>query len=146
MNYLAKLEPEDLLKFGLIPEFVGRIPITASLHELTEDELVRIMVEPRNAIVRQYEKLLAMEGVKLRFEDSALKAIAKQAVEKGTGARGLRSIIEHIMLDVMFEAPSRDDIAECVITKKAVETGEPTFKKKRKTTTANSARKKRTPA
>jgi len=139
-NILARLEPEDLLKFGLIPEFVGRIPVTATLHELTEDELVRIMVEPRNAIVRQYEKLLWMEGIKLRFEEGALKAIARKAVEKGTGARGLRSIIEHIMLDVMFDAPSLDDVSECVITEKSVETGVPTFKKKRKSRSAKSAK------
>ena len=137
-NVLSRLEPEDLLKFGLIPEFVGRIPVTATLHELTEDELVRIMVEPRNAIVRQYEKLLWMEGIKLSFDDGALKAIARKAVEKGTGARGLRSIIEHIMLDVMFEAPSRNDVAECVVTRKSVETGVPTFKKKRKRPTSAS--------
>jgi len=139
-NILARLEPEDLLKFGLIPEFVGRIPVAAMLHELTEEELVKIMVEPRNAIVRQYEKLLWMEGIKLSFEDAALNAIARKAVEKGTGARGLRSIIEDIMLDVMFEAPSKDDVAECVVTAKSVETKIPVFKKKRK----SAAKKKAT--
>ncbi len=131
-NVLAKMEPEDLIKFGLIPEFVGRIPVAAVLHELSRDELIRIMTEPRNAVLRQYERLLAMEGVDLRFEEKALKAIADRAIEKGIGARGLRAIIEEIMLDIMFEAPSRDDVSECVVTEKSVRTGAPVFKAKRK--------------
>lgn len=100
-----QVEPEDLIKYGLIPEFVGRLPIAASLAELTEDDLVRILVEPKNSMVRQYQKLLAMEGINLSFADSALKELAHIAMKRKTGARGLRSILERMMLEVMFEAP-----------------------------------------
>jgi ATP-dependent Clp protease ATP-binding subunit ClpX len=120
-NILKHLEPEDLLKFGLIPEFVGRIPVTVPLHELSTEELKRILTEPKNALTKQFVKLLAMENIELKFADDAITAIAEKAVEKGTGARGLRSLIESVMLDVMFDAPSRDDITEYVITKEAID-------------------------
>jgi len=132
-NILSRLEPEDFLKFGLIPEFVGRIPITTALHNLTKDELVTILTEPKNALTRQYEKLLAMEGIKLKFEKNALSAIADKAVEKGTGARGLRSIIEGMMLDIMYDAPSHDNVSECVIKPATVKSGVPVLKKQKKT-------------
>ena len=120
-NVLTRLEPEDLLKFGLIPEFVGRIPVTVPLHELSTDELERILTEPKNALTKQFIKLLAMEDIELKFAPEAITAIAAKAVDKGTGARGLRSLIESIMLDVMFDAPSCDDITEYVITKEAID-------------------------
>ncbi|MDE3839805.1 ATP-dependent Clp protease ATP-binding subunit ClpX [Bacillus methanolicus] len=117
---LSKVLPEDLLKFGLIPEFVGRLPVIASLEQLDEDALVEILTKPKNALVKQYQKMLELDGVELEFEDGALQEIAKKAIERKTGARGLRSIIEGIMLDVMFELPSRDDITKCIITKETV--------------------------
>ena len=126
---LKAVEPEDLVKYGLIPEFIGRLPVITSLEPLTEADLVKILVEPKNSITRQYEKLLAMEGVMLTFEKAALEALAHKAYEKGTGARGLRSIIEQMMVDIMFDLPSRDDVAECVITPETVETGVPVLKK-----------------
>jgi len=129
-NILSRLEPEDFLKFGLIPEFVGRIPITTALHNLTKDELVTILTEPKNALTRQYEKLLAMEGINLKFEKKALTAIADKAVEKGTGARGLRSIIEGMMLDIMYDAPSHNDVNECIIKDTTIDSGVPVLKKK----------------
>jgi ATP-dependent Clp protease ATP-binding subunit ClpX len=110
------VEPEDLLKFGLIPEFVGRLPVLSSLTRLSKEDLMRILTEPRNALVRQYEKLLAMEGVALRFEDAALAALAEKAVAKGTGARGLRSLLEELMLDIMYSVPSDRNVSECLIT------------------------------
>ncbi|OAB48105.1 ATP-dependent protease ATP-binding subunit ClpX [Paenibacillus antarcticus] len=119
-EYLSMVLPEDLLKFGLIPEFVGRLPVISSLEPLDENTLVRILSEPKNALTRQYEKLLEMDNVNLKFEPQALVAIAKEAIKRKTGARGLRAIIEGIMLDLMFEVPSRDDIKECVITEKVV--------------------------
>lgn len=117
---LKDILPEDLLKFGLIPEFVGRLPVLVALHSLDEDALVRILTEPQNALVKQYQKLLEMDGVELRFEDAALRAIAKQAIDRKTGARGLRSIIENIMTDVMFDVPSDEDIGVCIITEDCV--------------------------
>lgn len=117
---LKELQPEDLLKFGLIPEFVGRLPVMVTLEELDEDALVSILTEPRNALVKQYKELFAMENVDLEFDEEALKAIAKKAIERKTGARGLRSIIEEIMLDIMYEIPSRDDVEKCLITKDTV--------------------------
>jgi ATP-dependent Clp protease ATP-binding subunit ClpX len=119
-EYLSMVLPEDLLKFGLIPEFVGRIPVISSLEPLDEEALVRILSEPKNALIKQYQKLLEMDNVKLEFEEKALKAIAKEAIKRNTGARGLRAIIEGIMLDVMFEVPSRDDITKCVVTEKVI--------------------------
>jgi ATP-dependent Clp protease ATP-binding subunit ClpX len=120
-EYLSMVLPEDLLKFGLIPEFVGRLPVISSLEPLDENTLVRILTEPKNALTRQYQKLLEMDNVNLEFEPTALVAIAKEAIKRNTGARGLRAIIEGIMLDVMFEVPSRDDIENCVITEKVVQ-------------------------
>ena len=118
---LEKLETQDLLKFGLIPEFVGRLPVVVSLHELTEEVLVRILSEPKNALAKQYHKLFELDGVELEFNEDALAAIAKLAIERKTGARGLRSIIEKVMMDIMYEIPSREDVKKCVITKETIE-------------------------
>ncbi len=117
---LSKLIPEDLQRFGLIPEFIGRLPVLASLEPLDEDALYQILTIPKNAIVKQYQKMFELDEVQLRFEDDALIEIAKEAIERKTGARGLRSIIENIMLDVMYELPSLEDVAECIITKGSV--------------------------
>lgn len=117
---LSKSLPEDLLKFGLIPEFIGRLPVIASLTPLDEDALVEILTKPKNALVKQYQKMLELDEVELEFEPGALEEIAKKAIERKTGARGLRSIIETIMLDVMFDLPSRDDIKKCIITAETV--------------------------
>jgi ATP-dependent Clp protease ATP-binding subunit ClpX len=119
-SLLSQLIPEDLLKFGLIPEFIGRLPVLASLEQLNENALVQILTEPKNALVKQYQKMIELDNVKLTFEDEALVEIAKLAIIRKTGARGLRSIIESLMLEVMFELPSREDIVECVITKETV--------------------------
>lgn len=120
-EYLSMVLPEDLLKFGLIPEFVGRLPVISTLEPLDEKTLVRILAEPKNALVKQYQKLLELDNVNLQFEPKALEAIAREAIKRNTGARGLRAIIEGIMLDVMYEVPSRDDITDCVITEKVVQ-------------------------
>ena len=125
---LSFVEPEDMIHFGLIPEFIGRLPVVTALEPLSKEDLLRILTEPRNALTRQYAKLLAMEGVKLSFEKEALEAIAEKAFEKGTGARGLRSLIESIMIDVMFSVPSRKDVKECIITAATVAGGEPDLK------------------
>ncbi|MBA4537470.1 ATP-dependent protease ATP-binding subunit ClpX [Bacillus aquiflavi] len=117
---LSKVLPEDLLKFGLIPEFIGRLPVIASLQSLDEKALIEILTKPKNALVKQFQKMLELDNVTLEFEDEALAEIAKKAIERKTGARGLRSIIEGIMLDVMYELPSRDDIEKCIITKETV--------------------------
>jgi len=117
---LSKVLPEDLHSYGLIPEFIGRLPVIASLEPLDVDALVDILTKPKNALVKQYQKLFQMDDVALEFEEGALEEIAKKAIERKTGARGLRSIIENIMLDVMFELPSREDIKECIITKETV--------------------------
>jgi ATP-dependent Clp protease ATP-binding subunit ClpX len=117
---LSNVLPEDLLKFGLIPEFVGRLPVITSLEQLDEDALVEILVKPKNALVKQYQKMLELDNVELEFEEAALREIAKRAIERKTGARGLRSIIEGIMLDVMFELPSRTDVQKCIITAETV--------------------------
>ena len=123
---LQQVTPQDLVKFGLIPEFIGRVPISVSLEGLNEEALVRILKEPKNALIKQYRKLFSYDGVGLEFEDDAIEAIAKMAVERKTGARGLRSIMENVMMDVMYEIPSDDTIRECKITKEAVDgTGEP---------------------
>jgi ATP-dependent Clp protease ATP-binding subunit ClpX len=119
-EYLSMVLPEDLLKFGLIPEFVGRLPVISTLEPLDEPALIRILTEPKNALVKQYQKLLEMDNVSLEFTPDALEAIAREAIKRNTGARGLRAIIEGIMLDVMFEVPSRDDVTHCVITKENV--------------------------
>jgi ATP-dependent Clp protease ATP-binding subunit ClpX len=112
---LRDCEPEDLIKFGLIPEFVGRLPVVATLEELDENALIRILIEPKNALTRQFHKLFAMEGVELEFRDPALKAIAKKALLRKTGARGLRSIIEHSLLDIMFDLPSMSNVSKVVV-------------------------------
>jgi len=119
-DLLSKVLPEDLLKFGLIPEFIGRLPVIATLESLDEQALVDILTKPRNAIVKQFQKMLELDNVELEFEKSALQAIAKKAMERKTGARGLRSIVENLLLDVMFELPSRKDIVKCVITEECV--------------------------
>jgi ATP-dependent Clp protease ATP-binding subunit ClpX len=113
--------PEDLLKFGLIPEFVGRLPVITSLSSLTEEDLAKILTEPKNSLVKQYKKIFSIDNVDLIFKKDALHSIAGLALKRSTGARGLRSIMEEIMLDVMFEIPSRQDIKKCVITKEVVE-------------------------
>lgn len=120
---LLKVEPEDLLRFGLIPELIGRLPMIVSLQELTEEALVRIMREPKNSLIRQYQELFRMDGVDLEIEDDAVNAIANKAIELHTGARGLRGIFEKMMTDIMFELPSRDDVTKCIITKDTVENG-----------------------
>jgi ATP-dependent Clp protease ATP-binding subunit ClpX len=120
-EYLSLVLPEDLLKFGLIPEFVGRLPIISSLEPLDEDALIRILTEPKNALVKQYQKMLEMDNVKLEFDAESLVAISKEAIKRNTGARGLRAIIEGIMLDVMYEVPSRDDVTHCMVTEKVVQ-------------------------
>ena len=112
--------PEDFVKFGLIPELIGRLPINVALDLLDEEALKRILVEPKNAITRQYKKLFELDGVKLTFEDDAIAAVAKRSVERKTGARGLRAIMESIMMDAMYEVPSDDEVKECIITKESV--------------------------
>ncbi|TCP32212.1 ATP-dependent Clp protease ATP-binding subunit ClpX [Scopulibacillus darangshiensis] len=119
-EYLKQVLPEDLLKFGLIPEFIGRLPVVTSLEQLDEQALVEILTKPKNALVKQYTKLLELDDVELEFKEKALREIAKLAIERKTGARGLRSIIEGMMLDVMYELPSRDDIEKCIITGETV--------------------------
>lgn len=119
-DIMQKVIPEDLMKFGLIPEFIGRLPILTALNKLDEEDLVKILTEPKNALVKQYQKLLALQGVKLTFDKAALRTMAQQAIKRNTGARGLRSIIESVMRDVMFSLPSRNDVAEVIITKASV--------------------------
>jgi ATP-dependent Clp protease ATP-binding subunit ClpX len=118
---MARAMPTDLIKFGLIPEFVGRVPIVTSLQELEKDDLVRILKEPRNALVKQYQKLFELDNVRLRFTENALKAIAEKAIERQTGARGLRNVMEGIMLDIMYKLPSLSGVKECVVNKSVVE-------------------------
>ena len=120
---LEKIHPQDLVQFGLIPEFVGRIPIITHVDELDEPDLVRILTEPRNALVRQYQKLFELDNVSLRFTPNALKAIARRAIERKTGARGLRNVMEKIMLDIMFRLPSLPNVRECVINRAVIEKG-----------------------
>ena len=115
-----ELLPQDLLKFGLIPEFIGRLPIIATLKDLDKEALIQILVEPKNSLVKQYQKLLEIDGVELVFEKEALEAIVEKAIERKTGARGLRSIIEEIMRDIMFDIPSNPEIEKCIITKDTV--------------------------
>ena len=117
---LGQVMPQDLLRYGLIPEFIGRLPVIVPLNPLDEDDLVSVLVEPRNALVRQYQKILEMDGVELVFTDEALRAIAREAMARNTGARGLRTIIEEIMLDIMYEVPSRADVRRCLVTEDAV--------------------------
>ena len=120
---LKLVQPEDLLKFGLIPEFIGRLPVIVTLEELSEEALVRIIREPKNALLKQYKKLFSYDGVELEVEEEAVHAIAKKALERKTGARGLRSIFEKAMTEIMYEIPSRDDVEKCIITKETIESG-----------------------
>ena len=122
-DFFRQVEPEDLIKFGLIPELVGRLPVVATLGELTEDALVRILTEPRNALVKQYQKLFAMDGVELELRGSALSAIARKALQRKTGARGLRSIMEHVLIDTMFDLPTLDGVAKVVVDEHIVDDG-----------------------
>jgi ATP-dependent Clp protease ATP-binding subunit ClpX len=126
------VEPEDLIQFGLIPEFTGRIPVVTTLNELTKDDLVAILTQTKNALVRQYQALMAMEDVELEFTEDGLEALAEKAVKKGTGARGLRAILESVMLDVMFDIPSQEDIAKCVVDAGVVNGEHPPVLKKRR--------------
>jgi ATP-dependent Clp protease ATP-binding subunit ClpX len=119
-NVFGDVEPDDLLRFGLIPELVGRLPVTVPLESLDEDALVRILKEPKNALVKQYAKLFELEDVQITFEETALKAISKKAIERGTGARGLRAILEELLLDTMFDLPGRDDVIEVRVTEASV--------------------------
>ena len=112
---MKNLEPEDLLKYGLIPEFIGRLPITATLEDLDEKSLVKILLEPKNSLIKQYQELFKLEGVKLTFKESSIKEIAQKAISKKTGARGLRSILENILLKTMFDLPGQENIEEVII-------------------------------
>ena len=127
----AEVEPEDLLAFGLIPEFIGRLPVVTALHALTEEDLMHVLTEPKNAMTKQFAKLLAMEGITLNFSKDGLRALARQALAKGTGARALRSLLERLMLDVMFEAPSRQDIASVTVNRTVVEGKRPPILRRR---------------
>ncbi|MCI8608553.1 MAG: ATP-dependent protease ATP-binding subunit ClpX [Firmicutes bacterium] len=118
---LKKIQPEDLLKFGLIPEFIGRLPVIVTLEELSEEALVQIIKEPKNALLKQYQKLFAIDEVELEVEDEAISAIARKALERKTGARGLRSIFEKAMTEIMYEIPSREDVEKCIITKETID-------------------------
>ena len=118
---LAKVQPEDLMKYGLIPELVGRLPVVVALQELSKEALMRIISEPKNALLKQYKKLFSLDDVELEVEEDAVEAIAEKAIERKTGARGLRSIFEHVMRDVMFDVPSRQDVRKCVITRETIE-------------------------
>ena len=122
---MRQVEPEDLLSFGMIPEFIGRLPVLSALDALTEEELVAILTDTKNAMIKQYTKLFSMEGVVLSVDKGALKALAAQAVTKGTGARALRSMLERIMLEIMYDVPSREDIAEVTINRAVVEGKKP---------------------
>ena len=121
VDLMKQMEPNDLVKFGLIPELIGRIPMVAVVEPLDEETLMAILTEPQNALVKQYQKLLRMDNVKLEFETEAVRAIAKEAFRRKTGARALRGIVEELMLDVMYELPSRKDVSRCTITKEMVE-------------------------
>jgi ATP-dependent Clp protease ATP-binding subunit ClpX len=123
-SLLSMVQPEDLLKFGLIPEFIGRLPMIAVLDDLDEGALIKILVDPKNALTKQYKKLFDMENVQLRFTEGALLAIAKQAIERKAGARGLRAILESIMLEVMYDVPSEPDIKEVIVSEDTVVKGE----------------------
>ena len=120
---LESVQAEDLLGFGLIPEFIGRLPVIATLGELDEAALIEILTKPRNALAKQYQKLFEFEDVRLRFTDGAMEAVAREALSRKTGARGLRSILETAMLDMMYELPSRDDVEECVVNEEVIENG-----------------------
>jgi ATP-dependent Clp protease ATP-binding subunit ClpX len=130
---LRSLSTEDLTNFGLIPEFVGRLPVYVTLDDMTEEDLVVILQKPKNALIKQYQKLFSLEGVKLTFTDGALRATAREAIKRKSGARGLRSILETAMLDIMYEVPYLDGVTECVVTEAVIDSGEEpilTFEKK----------------
>lgn len=120
-NILKKTQPEDLLKYGLIPEFIGRLPVLVTLEELSKDALIQILTEPKNAILKQYKKLFELDNVELEIEDAAIERIAEKAIERKTGARGLRGILEDVMTDVMYELPSRDDVRKCIVSKEMID-------------------------
>jgi ATP-dependent Clp protease ATP-binding subunit ClpX len=120
---LTQVMPEDLLSFGLIPEFIGRLPVICAVHQLQKDDLVKILIEPKNALVKQYQRFFGYDHIELVFTEDALWEISDKALERETGARGLRSIIENALLDVMFELPSRKDVSKCVITKETIHKG-----------------------
>ena len=122
---LSEVRPGDLLKFGMIPEFTGRLPVVTNLNELDEDALKKILTEPKNALVKQFQRLFELDNVKLTFEDDALTAVAQKAITKTTGARGLRSIVESCLLEIMYEIPARNDVAEVVFTKECITEGAP---------------------
>jgi ATP-dependent Clp protease ATP-binding subunit ClpX len=124
-NPFGQAEPDDLLRFGLIPELVGRLPVTVALESLDEDALIRILVEPKNALTKQYKKLFEMENVGITFDSESLRAVAAKALKRGTGARGLRAILESMMTDIMFDLPNRDDVREVVITKECITENQP---------------------
>ena len=124
-DILGQVEPDDLLRFGLIPELVGRLPVTVPLQELDEEALVRILVEPKNALTKQYQKLFELESVGLRFDPESLRAVAHKALKRSTGARGLRAILESVMTDIMFDLPAREDVVEVVITPESITEGKP---------------------
>ncbi|MEW6097072.1 MAG: ATP-dependent Clp protease ATP-binding subunit ClpX, partial [bacterium] len=117
---LLHIIPDDLLKYGLIPEFIGRLPIIAPLDALEKNDLMRILIEPKNALIKQYKKFFELEGIKLKFTDDAIELIADIALKRETGARGLRAVIEDVMLNIMYEVPSKSNVKECVITKEVV--------------------------
>jgi ATP-dependent Clp protease ATP-binding subunit ClpX len=119
-DVFGEVMPEDLLKYGMIPEFIGRLPVITSVHNLDHDALIRILTEPKNALLRQYARLFELDGVDLEFSDDALEAIAEQAIKRGTGARGLRAIMEEVLLSVMYDIPSRGDVAKCLINREVV--------------------------
>ena len=121
---LSQVEPEDLIKFGLIPEFIGRLPVIATLEELDEKALVEILTKPKNALTKQYSKLFEYDDVALEFEDDALEAVAREAIKRNTGARGLRAILEQSMLEVMYELPAKSNVKKCIVTKNVVLKGE----------------------
>jgi len=121
---LEQVQPEDLLKFGMIPEFVGRVPVIATLHDLSEDALVSILTQPKNALVKQYQRLFEMDDVRLTFTQGAMRAVARQATDRRTGARGLRAILEMAMLEVMYDLPSRSDVHEVVINEDVIQKSE----------------------
>ena len=120
---MRQVQPQDLVKFGIIPEFVGRVPVVVTLDQLDEETLVSILTEPKSAIVKQYKKLFEMDEVELDFEEEALREVAREAMERATGARGLRAILENAMTDVMYEIPSDETIKKCIITKETVAEG-----------------------
>ena len=122
-NPFSDIEPDDLLRFGLIPELVGRLPVLVTLESLDEEALVRILQEPKNALLKQYQKMFELEAIRLTFDADAVKALAAKALDRGTGARGLRAVLEELMRDIMFDVPSREDVREVVITAESVQSG-----------------------